>query len=126
MQQNLADLGELRRLHVRTNHAIGAGFMPDVLWFRLDPSEHKNAAPIAAFEIEFGSAQAIAKSLSSLKHAFDLGTHKLFLILPSGRVTGAKQRLGGAFHEIADSISVLPIESTLGMTLVELARHLNV
>jgi predicted transcriptional regulator len=77
MQKSLADLGSLRRFHVRTNHHIGAGFKPDVLWFRLNPSDHTNAAPIAAFEIEFGSAQAIAKSLSSLKHAFDLGTQNL-------------------------------------------------
>jgi hypothetical protein len=95
MQQSLVELGDLRRFHVRTNHPIGAGFKPDVLWFRLNPSEHTNAAPIAAFEIEFGSAQAIAKSLSSLKHAFDLGTQKLFLILPSDRVDGAKLRFGG-------------------------------
>jgi len=97
-----------------------------VLWFRLNPSEHSNAAPIAAFEIEFGSAQAIAKSLSSLKHAFDLGTQNLFLILPSGRVNGAKERLGGAFHEIAESIAVLPIEDTIRLGLVELANQLGI
>lgn len=125
MQKSLVDLGSLRRLHVRTNYSIGAGFKPDVLWFRLNPSEHQNAAPIAAFEIEFGSAQAIAKSLASLKHAFDLGTQNLFLILPSNRVEGAKLRLRGAFHEIAESISVLPIENTIELSLVELADRLR-
>jgi len=100
--------------------------MPDVLWYRLNPSEHARAAPIAAFEIEFGSAQAIAKSLSSLKHAFDLGTQRLFLILPASRVEGARLRLRGAFHEIAGAIAVLPIEETIQLDMVELARHLDV
>lgn len=125
MQKNLVDLGGLTRHHVRTNHPIGAGFKPDVLWYRLDPSEHANAAPIAAFEIEFGSAQAIAKSLSSLKHAFDLGTHRLFLILPSRRVDGARLRLRGAFHEIAEALTVLPIEDAIRLGLVELAKRLG-
>ena len=65
----------------RTNYKIGAGFKPDVLWFRLDPSKHSNAAPIAVFEVEFSSAQSIAKSMASLKHAFDLGTQKLLCIV---------------------------------------------
>jgi hypothetical protein len=137
MQKSLVDLGSLRRFHVRTNHAIGAGFKPDVLWFRLNPEEHVNAAPVAVFEIEFGSAQAIAKSLSSLKHAFDLGAHNLFLILPSSRVDGAKLRLGGtahklaeamlggAFHEIADALTVLPIEDTIELNFVELANRIG-
>ncbi len=126
MQKNLADLGILKNYQLRTNYDIGAGFKPDVLWFRLDPSKHSNAAPIAVFEIEFGSAQAIAKSMASLKHAFDLGTHKLFLILPSGRVDVAKLRLNGAFHEIAEAINVLPIEDMIGKTSLELARYLRV
>jgi hypothetical protein len=126
MQQALVDLGELKKYHVRTNYPIGAGFKPDVLWFRLNPSEHPNAAPIAAFEVEFGSAQAIAKSLASLKHAYDLAAQNLYLILPSTRVESAKLRLQGAFHEIAESIRVLPIESTVNLSFPDLAKRLRV
>lgn len=125
LQNSLIELGTLRGYHVKTNYSIGAGFKPDVLWYRLNPDEHK-AAPIKVFEIEFGSAQAIAKSLSSLKHAFDLGAQELFLILPSDRVSGASLRLGGAFHEIARSIRVLPVEKALPLNSMELAKFLGV
>lgn len=126
MQQKLVVLGKLMKYHVRTNYKIGAGFKPDVLWFRLDPSKHSNAAPIAVYEVEFGSAQSIAKSMASLKHAFDLGTNKLFLIVPAKGVDKAKLRLDGAFHEIAKAIEVLPIEKMIGLTSDKLAQYLDV
>jgi len=84
-----------------------------------------NAAPIAAFEVEFGSAQAIAKSLASLKHAFDLASQNLYLILPAARVDGAKLRLNGAFHEIAKAIQILPIETMSNMAFPQLAKRLG-
>jgi hypothetical protein len=125
MQLTLVELGKLKGYQVRTNHSIGAGFKPDVLWYRLNPTEHANAAPIAAFEVELGSAQAIAKSLASLKHAYDLAAQNLYLILPGSRVENAKLRLKGAFHEIAQSISVLAIEATSKLTFPQLAKRLG-
>ena len=71
----------------------------------------------AAFEIEFGEAAALSKSLASLKHAHDLwGGIKLYLFVPGRTRQRVDSRIGGggmvngAFHEIRKHLSIISIE----------------
>lgn len=124
MQRYLAELGSTRGHIVRTNHSIGSGFKPDVLWFRVSPEAHR-AAPVAVFEIEFGDASGIAKSLSALKHAHDLSSQRLFLILPQKNIVKATTRVPGAFHEIQRSLHIHAIEALLPLNHYELLKRLK-
>ncbi len=112
IQQALIDLGTMRGYAVRSNHAIGGGYKPDVLWFKLKPEEGHGAHYV--FEIEFGEAAALSKSLASLKHAHDRWNSRLFLIAPEKKRAAIDARLGGmlagAFHEIQDHVQVISVE----------------
>lgn len=118
LQQALVELAEIRGCFARTNVSIGAGFRPDVLWYRLDPDEHPNVGFSYVFEIEFGTSAAVSKSLASLKHAHDLGCSKLFLFVPPESLKRVESKAGlelrqGAFHEIAQELNIIGIEEGL-------------
>ncbi len=114
LQDALCQLGQIRGLIVKTNCSIGGGFRPDVLWYKLSPDEHPQAGAHAVFEIEFGEAAALSKSLASLKHAHDLwGGVKLYLFVPKRNRPRVDSRLGmvsGAFHEIRKHLTVISTE----------------
>ncbi len=133
LQRRLVELGTLLGYPVRQNHAIGGGFRPDVMWYRLDPRVEPNAAPFAVFEIEFGQSAQLSKSFASLKHAHDLCNPALYLIVPEARMTKARTRAGaaeldqisrGAFHEIREHLHILSVEQCQGGGLA-LARVLG-
>lgn len=129
LQQLLHQLGTVQKMHVRVNRDIGGGFRPDVVWYKLDPERHPRAGAHAVFEIEFGESAAIAKSLASLKHAFDLWPARLFLFVPEYRLPVVNARVDGmadgAFHEIKDQLTLHAVESCPN-ELFELAKLLRV
>lgn len=114
----------MKNYHIRTNHDIGAGLRPDVLWFKLTPEN--NNGPALVVEIERGSSAALQKSLSSLKHANDRwpGT-QLRLIIPHRRRSAVEEKLTGAFHEIRGNIKIVSIEECKNKSHYALAKILD-
>lgn len=116
IQECLGCLGEMMNFIVRTDHPIGAGFQPDVLWYKLDPDDQEfQSAAHVIFEIEsVAAAAALSKSLASLLHAHHRWRSHLFLIAPKHRLAAIEDRvggpLGGAFHEIKDDVRFISIE----------------
>lgn len=108
LQRKLCELGNVMDFEVLTNRDLGGGHRPDVLWYKLNPNIQPHAQPKYVFEIELG--QAIQKSLATLKHAYDLGNADLFLLVPEAKRGIVQAKVGGAFHEIAKKLKVLPVE----------------
>lgn len=117
VQNLLYHTGMAMRYIVKTDHSIGGGFQPDVLWYVLDPDNDKEPGfPHYVFEVESGAkAGALNKSLASLLHAHHRwGLQFLFLIAPEHRRAAIEARVGGplcgAFHEIKDYVRFIAIE----------------
>lgn len=115
IQALLIKIGQMQGFHVKSNRLIGARLKPDVLWYRLDPDKDPSHGPHAVFEIERGEAAQLTKSLSSLKHAYDKGCTRLFLIVPERKRVNVEARtgglVGGSFHEIQDCLKLVAIEN---------------
>ena len=80
------------------------GNVSNVVWKRVEKS-----VPTYAFEVQVGGD--IYHAIGKLKHAFDIWNSRIFLVIDHSSTPKVTELLGGTFHEIADELKVVELES---------------